>query len=198
MKYFFAISIIIIISGCSSPAPYITNLDNRSSAKLTISTTGSDKNYWVHAYKDKLEGGQCSEDDGSVIAILNNVSMFKKYADKGEEVSTVEIQIPADGEEFRIFMQQVWYELDYKVVKTEICYAHSGLTAEPGKEYIAIHDYDKNPCTFEIYQINDKVLQPEKTHKKYPVCLDDSRNETPVWRKKIKKYIEDNPELYGS
>lgn len=169
-------------------------------ATARLHTESGGANLGVVRYKGPLDGCACSIEAGETIAVLNNYAIgATQGADKGRNVPSVDIVVPADGGEYRILLLVVNHKVaavsPLLKVTSNVCHAHESFVPEAGAKYDIEYNFDKKPCGFLVNRIESSgTLTPVLT-KSYPPCL--YRDDPTDWSiKAVKDFCQKNPSMY--
>jgi hypothetical protein len=167
-----------------------------NSASLTLETVDSRvSNLWFYHYPGGFDAYRCSAAPAEAIAILHNVSIVTSYADKGKNVSSVTVKIPA-GAPFR-FATQVSSIVGVELagIKAQFCQAHVRFTPLPGGQYVAVHGVGGDSCNMELFSVNDTTQREPVPYEKLPVCYD-PKNDGGAWKGPVEERFNSDPSAY--
>jgi len=192
IRHLAACCCLALLVGCVTA--YVPPTD-ANSASLTLETIDSRvSNLWFYHYPRGFDAYRCSATPAEAIAILHNVSIATMYADKGKNISSVTVKIPA-GAPFR-FATQVPALIETGVTdKWQLCQAHIRFTPLPGGQYVAVHGVGGDFCNMQLYSINGTANRKPVSYEKLPVCYD-PKNDGGGWKSPVKESFDRNPSAY--
>jgi hypothetical protein len=182
-----------LLVGCVTA--YVPPTDSNS-ASLTLETIDSRvSNLWFYHYPGGFDAYRCSATPAEAIAILHNVSIATLYADKGKNVSSVTVKIPA-GAPFR-FATNVpsLTGIGAAGIKWQLCQPHIRFTPLPAGQYVAVHGVGGDFCTMELFSINDTGRLKPVPYEKLPVCYD-PKNDGGGWKSPVEERFNRDPSAY--
>lgn len=193
---------IAVFGGCVS-VNLVPHTDPTSGpvAKLQLRTESDGFNHSIVHYKGPLSGCACSAEPGEVLAILRNRMIFTSLgADQGKNVNEVTILIPADGSDFRLMMPVADYTASSVsgpiiTVRSRMCQAHVSFVPLPGRQYEAVHNYAKLPCSFEVRELKDGGIATPVPVRNHPPCVHRDDASDPLVRH-AKEVCAANPEQF--
>lgn len=164
----------VMTVGCATTLIPYSEPPVEPTATLTIRTGKTDiTNGWVIRFLGNLDHHRCSAQPAEVVAILNNRSVFSKFADKGASVNEVTVRIPANGDRFRFFIPYASVALTGSEVVTTTCRAHVSFVPEKGKKYTATYSPFTSACDIPIREVTDAGNVKPVEWKRHPPCQDD-------------------------
>jgi hypothetical protein len=180
-----------ILGGCVTSPAYKASSEKQ--AQLTIRTHGNEVNNWFIHYKGSMIGAKCSAFAREVVAILNNVSIYRSFADGGRKLQEVTVALSADGTPFRIATMNVQTSLSGYTWHEKDCWPQVQFTPQPGHHYYLDDELLLNVCGMKLTEGSDAV--PVASAKHLPPCWDE------YTERSRKNFIEDfhakHPHLYN-
>ena len=169
----------LFLSGCVSG---FKQPEDGPMAKLTIKTLNDDVgNLWVYRYIGDVDTYNCSSEPSEAVAILNNMSVIGSYADKGEKLKEITINVRAN-EKIRLGVLYANYAPSGGSLNLGMCLPHLELIPKEAGRYEFVHSWDGKICDSRYFSDNDSNPQ----HEFLPICFD-SKNMAPLWESKIRK-----------
>jgi hypothetical protein len=184
-----------LLVSCALPSvPYVPPTGG-ATATITFVSTQEGVNLSVFRLKDEPVGCECSAAPMETVGIMFNKAVLVpgsgNYADKGKYTNTFSTTVPADGTSFRFMMPSVRYEARLPQVRTDYCQAHQSFVPRAGAKYVATFDYARDPCAFDVVQVEESVSKPVAL-RAYPMCAIVGDNLEP----NVRRYCRDNAQFY--